>query len=224
MTNPPDTTATGYLAAVPPAPPHPDMPQFDKTHRGYHIGQVNDFVTSLLHRIAALEHSLASAVGELPHDIALAAQSPQGQKAIDELLKLALDEITGQKAAATAQAAQVVADARAEADKLVAAASEQVTTIVEGARSQAKQLTDNAAARAAAVSEGADQRLQALMDQHAETISRLGQINQVTGQLLTLEKNRGNLREEVERVMPATAAVAASARPELTAVPADKAG
>lgn len=221
--------------STPPAPPaealtavHPvgkEMPQFERTRSGYHVDQVNDYIHGLLDHAHTLEHELARFTREGASKALHIAESPQGQRMIDELMRLALDEITGQKAAAqhdieqmlqnaSRQAAQVLAGADSEATKLVAAAREQADTVLNGARADAKRMLDTAAAKAAAVSDGAERRMTAMIGHHAETVRRLNQIHQVTGDLLQADSDRGALQDEVTR---ASAAVAAHAPAQLTA-------
>jgi len=224
-------------APLPPSDPdviegsttHSAMPEFDRTRNGYHIGQVSTFVSRLLARVDELEKSIAGLAGRVPHALEHEAATPQGQQLIADLMKLATDEITGQKAAAATQIAGMIedaegqksvllADAGKQAEVLIAAAREQVDTLLNDARAQSKQMTDSAAARAAAVADGAARRQEVLKGAHADTLDRLTEINQVTGQLLDSERARGSLDDEVVRVLPAVGA--AAPQPALTVAPA----
>ena len=197
---------------------HPAMPEFDRTRNGFHIGQVSTFISRLLARVDELEKALGRGSHALEHE----AATPQGQQMIADLMQLATDEITGQKTAAATEIAKMIEDAEGqrsrliaaaekETETLVAAAREQVDTLLADARAQSKQMTDSAAARAAAVADGAARRQEALKGAHADTLGRLTEINQVTGQLLDRERDRGSLDDEVERVLPAVGAVAPQA-------------
>ena len=199
-----------------------ELPAFDRAARGYHAGQVDDFIRGLLHRLHEAERGLARGAAEVE-------QSPRSQQLVDELLKLALDEIDGQKAAALAQAAQILDGARSqagqitataqdEAARMVSGAREQSDTLLAGARATAKSHLDTATAQAAAISEGAGRRMLALTAAHEQTLSRLTEINNVTGRLLGAEGQRGDLHGEVERALGVPApAVQAAAPGKLTA-------
>jgi DivIVA domain-containing protein len=203
---------------------HPtgELPAFERTPRGYHPGQVDSFLREVLHRMHVAEEALARGVTEVE-------DNPRARRLVDELIQLALDEITGQKTAALAQAAQILEGARSQAGQIMATAQEESARMVSGAREQsdtllssaraeAKRQLDAAAAQAAAVAEGAGRRMLALTAAHEQTLTRLGEINQVTGRLLTAEDQRGDLHGEVERALGGQApAVQAAAQARLTA-------
>lgn len=178
---------------------------FETAQRGYHKGQVDEWVHWALSEMERLGHQVATFT---VHE----AQSPEGQKLISELIRIAADEVTGQQAAAAAeveqmiagarqQAEQVIADARAKADQALSSATQQASTLVANARADAKKTTDDAAAHAAAVHEAAGERLVQLSKLHEDGIARLAQVNQVTTQVLDAEKSRGSLKDEVTRAL-----------------------
>jgi cell division septum initiation protein DivIVA len=183
-------------------------PQFDAVMRGYDSRQVDSWVRSILAHVERLEKEGLSRAELI---LKAAAGTPQAQKSIADLMQLATDEITRNQAAAAQDAAQVVADAEAlaaqvraaaeqEARQLVAGAQEQAGTVVQQARAQGKQLLDDAAQHAAAVRQGAEARMAEVKSIHTETLRRLGQMHQVTGDLLRSEEQRGSLADEVSRL------------------------
>jgi DivIVA domain-containing protein len=207
--------------------PTGELPAFDRVARGYHAGQVDDFLRRVLHRLHQAEEALAQATG---HAVTVVENNPRARQLVDELMQIALDEITGQKTAALAQAAQILDGARAqaaqitgsaqdEARSLVGGAREQSDTLLASARADAKRHLDTAAAQAAAVQEGAGRRMQALVATHGQTLARLAEINGVTTRLLAAEESRGDLQGEVDLALGASppAAVQASAPGRLTA-------
>jgi cell division septum initiation protein DivIVA len=193
----------------------PEVPAFT-TYRdgGLHPGQVHQWASGILHRLSEAERAVAELAGKVAEAAGRQPETPQGQRMIADLMKLASDELAGQRAGAAAEAQQlidsagakrdqVITDAEAEAAQLIGAAREQVDTLLNEARAEAKAMLDSASARSAAVAEGADRRLAALTAQHEETIRRIRQVNQVTGSLLAGEQDRGSLPDEVSRALPA---------------------
>lgn len=205
--------------------PTGELPSFETVQRGYHKGQVDELLRSLLHRLHTAEETLARGIQNVAGDV---EKSPRARQLIDELMRLALDEILGQKAAAATEAEQLLADAhrqaaevasiaRDEADRLVAGAREQSETLLSSARAEASHHLDQAAAHAAAVSDAAGRRMQALASAHEQTLARFAEINAVTGQVLAAEGQRGSLQDEVSRALGNGPEVQATARGSLTA-------
>lgn len=206
--------------------PTGELPAFERVVKGYHMGQVDDFIRALLHRAHVAEEALARGAGQA---VAEVESNPRARQLVDELMRIALDEVTGQKTAALAQAAQILEGARSQADQITSGAREEAASMVGGAREQsdtllasaradAKRHLDDAYAKAAAVQEGAGRRMQALTATHAQTLTRLAEINGVTSRLLAAEEQRGDLQGEVERALGATPpAVQAAAPGRLTA-------
>jgi len=192
----------------PGAQPAAGTGSFARVAKGYDVRQVDEHLQHLWTRIRELEERLARAGGDLLHQ---AESSPAARKAIGDLMQLALDEITGQRAAADAEIAQLLSDARMEAAQVRGAAQQEAAQAGAGAREQsgiilaqardeAKKLLDDAAAHATAVTEGAQHRLRVLTGIHEDTVSRLAEINQVSGSLIGSERDRGSLAEEVARI------------------------
>ena len=208
-------------------PPAADaVPQFTTVGRGLHPGQVHEYIQGLLHEMGRLRHLLGEGGERLMHD----AESPRGQRAIVDLMQIAVSEIEGDQAAAAAEIAQMLADARGqaaqvkdsankEAASMLTGARQQAATILSGARADAKKLTDNAGAESAAVHEGAQRRMEGLRVVHDETLRRMEEIRDVMTRTLGAEGDRGTLDDEVERAMAGTSAVAVSASAQLAAVP-----
>lgn len=216
-------TDTPTETIIPPAPAEP-LPSFDTVDKGFHPAQVQRYITSLWAHIESLEHRLVPAAEHAAADL---ARSPQAQQLVEDLMKIGLDEISGQRAKAAEDAAKLLSDARGEAaaimgqareeaDKIVAGAREQSERVLTDARSKAKQMTDQAAAKSAAVNEAADVRMQAVADAHQKTLSRIRAINDVTSRLLDAEESRGSIEGEVDRAVK-PAQVTAKAPAELTA-------
>jgi cell division septum initiation protein DivIVA len=180
---------------------------FETSQRGYHKGQVDEWVHWALSEIEALTQRAAAFAG---HELG----SPQGQKLLAELVQIAADEITGQQAAAAAeieqmiagahqQADSIIAEARKQADQTIASATQQSSTLVSSARADAKKTTDDAAAHAAAVHEAAGERLAQFIKIHEDGLARLAQVNKVTQQVLDAEQSRGSLKAEVDKALAA---------------------
>jgi cell division septum initiation protein DivIVA len=205
------------MTQQPPAPlsgPQPVLPVdkaplFDAVMRGYDGRQVDDWVRNALDYIERLEKKGLSKADVI---IRTAAGSPAGQKAIADIFQLAADEITRNQAAAAQEAAQVVADAEAlaaqikaaaeqEALQVVSGAQEQANTVVQQAHANGRQLLDDAAQKAAAVNQGAEARMMEVTRIHAESLRRLGEMNNVTDKLLQSEAERGSLADEVSRLL-----------------------
>lgn len=200
-------SATTALLAAPSVQAAAAGVSFTTSQRGYHKGEVDDWVRWAL---AEIEHLTQRAAGFAVHE----ASSPEGQRLISDLIQMAADEITGQQAAAAAeieqiiagahqQADQIIADARQKADSHLSSATQQAASLVNSARADAKKTTDDAAAHAAAVNEAAGARMAQLAKLHEDGLARLAQIHQVTGQALDAEKARGPLSAEVEKAMAA---------------------
>jgi cell division septum initiation protein DivIVA len=203
----------------------PEQPLFERVSHGYHMPQVDDYIRRLLARLHEAELAL---VQPLERDAAAAVHSPAARQMIDELMRMALDEIMGQKAAAQQEADQLLASARemaaqisqeatSEADTMVAGAREQSATLLNDARASARSLLAKATARAEAVTEAGERRLTALITTHEQTLARLAEISSVTTRLGDMERERGSLRDEVDRAVGEAPAVAASAPAQLTA-------
>lgn len=199
---------SGSQPAVPAGPQELGHPAFEQVVKGYDPRQVDGWVASMLKHVQEMEERVAQAGSELFHGI---ESNPAAKRSIGELMQLALDEITGNKAAAAAEIAQMIADAQQdasqtrvtaqmEAQQVTSGAREQAATVLADARSQAKEMLDGASAHASAVTDGAQRRLQQLTDIHEETVKRLAQAHQVTGDLVQSETERGSLRDEVARI------------------------
>jgi cell division septum initiation protein DivIVA len=202
-------SATTALLAMPSVEARPDGQNFSTAQRGYHKGEVDNWVRWALHEIETLTEGAVSFAHR-------EAGSPEGQKMLADLIQIAADEITGQKAAAAAEIEQmiagahqqsdsIIADARAQAEKITASATQQAASLVNSARTDAKKTTDDAAAHAAAVHETAEERLRQFIKIHEDGLARLAQVNQVTSQVLDAEKSRGSLRDEVDKALAALA-------------------
>ena len=198
----PGQRASGQQASPPP---------FTVVESGYHPGQVDQHFRQLVSRIRELESRLVGALGQGAHEI---SGNPAARRSMEDLLRIALDEIAGNRAAAAEDAARMLADARsaarqilegaqAEADSLVSGARQQSDSVIATARDQAKASMDTASARSAAVDSAAGQRLARISSLHTETLRRLQQAHDVTGQLLAAEQDRGPVEGEVERAMAA---------------------
>lgn len=200
-------SATTALLADPSVQVLPGQQSFNTAQRGYHKGEVDRWVSWALDEIERLSRAAA---GFTVHE----ASSPEGQRLIAELVRLAADEITGQQAAAAAeieqlvagahqQADSIIADARQRSDQALASAAQQAGSLVAGARADAKKTTDDASAHAAAVHEAAGERLVQLAKIHEDGLARLAQVQQVTAQVLDAEKSRGSLKSEVDKALAA---------------------
>lgn len=205
-------SSSASLAALPTASATASGPSFTTVQRGYHKGEVDEFVDW-----AWGEIKRAGQAAE--HLVAREARSPQGQKLMVEVLQIVADEALGQQTAADQQiaellagaeqqAAQIIADARQQAADTHASASSQATSLINNARAEAKRMTDEATARAAAVDEAAGQRMARFAKLHEDGMDRVRQANataaqvqEVTGKLLQAEAERGPLADEVVRVM-----------------------
>lgn len=184
------------------AEPEPEgtHPLFERVTRGYHMQQVDEYIRDLLTRLHGLEGRLA---GPAEKAAVEAVSSPQARQAIDELMRLALDEILGNKAAAESEAAQllenarteaasILAAARGESDEMVAGAREQSGSLLSDARGQARKMLDDAASRV----DEADRRVAALASVHKQTLTRLNEISQVTRQMMDTEAERGPVQAD----------------------------
>lgn len=217
------SSAAGNLSPLPaPADAPPEMPQFDRSRNGYHPSQVHQWASGLLTRIRELEGELAGMVGKAGHTLLHDAGTPQGHAMLADLMKVAADEINGQKLSAAEEVAQMfrqaeeeirakheqaaatasktLTDSDLQASRLVAGAREQADTVLQTAHAQAKAITDDAAAHAAAVHEGAQRRMGALVGLHTETAKRLRMIHDVTGKLMDEDDARGSLEDEIARI------------------------
>lgn len=199
--------ATTALLATPSVQANPDGQNFSTAQRGYHKGEVDNWVRWALHEIESLTERTLSFVGR-------EAGSPEGQKMLADLIQIAADEITGQQAAAAVEIEQmiagahqqsdsIIAEARAQAEKITASATQQAASLVSSARADAKKTTDDAAAHAAAVNEAAGARMAQLTRLHEDGLARLAQVHQVTGQALDAENARGPLSAEVDKALAA---------------------
>ncbi len=201
-----------------PAAPEGSHPLFERVTRGYHMQQVDDYIRDLLERLHGVEQRLAGPVERAASE---AVHSPQAKQAIDELMRLALDEILGNKAAAEAEAArllataqqeagQVLSAARGEADEMVSGAREQTASLLSDARGQARKMLDDAAARV----DEADRRVAALASVHKQTLTRLSEISQVTSQVMATEADRGPVQGDRALHASAPAQLTAAAETE----------
>ena len=196
---------TSLLASPQMATDAGQQPQFDIVARGYHREQVNqwlDWAKKEIERLGRLAGSFAG------HELA----TPQGRKLMVEVIQIAADELAGQKAAADAeiaqliagareQAEQILAEARAQADHSNASAADQAKSLVEGARTEAKRMTDEAAAHSAAVHEAAGARLAQFVQFHEDGLVRIREVNKKTGEILAKDAERGSLGDEVSRAL-----------------------
>lgn len=212
------TTALLALPSVHAAPEQSSGPapgqSFSTTTRGYHKGEVDEWARWALNEIERLTHQVTTFFS---HEVT----TPQGQKLLAELMQLAADEVTGRQAAAVAQIEQmitgahqqsdgIIADARRQAEQITASATQQASSLVSNARADAKNTTDAAEAHAAAVHEAAGARLEHFSKLYEDTIARIRQVHDVTGQSLTADQQRGSLGDEVARAL---APVTVSAQP-----------
>jgi hypothetical protein len=192
------------------APLSPAPPSFESADRGYAMHQVDAWVSGALARLRHLEERLAGVVAGV-------VQAPQAQQSVADLMRLALDEVEGNRAAALADAERLLADARATAMSLQATSRQEAAAdasrVLQEARARAESILDDAAARAGAVADGAGRRMAALAAIHDKTIGRLREVNDVTGRMLQLEGDRGTLSDEVDRVMSGAPAPDAPGRP-----------
>jgi len=216
MPQPTSRSGTAALSALPTA--SVSAAGFDIAQRGYHRGQVDQWVAEARTEIERLGHELAVALQHGGAEVVQAAQSPAGRKLMWEVLQVVADEVTGQQAAAEQQiaemiagaeqqAAQIIEDARRQADESHRSASSQANSLISSARADAKRMTDEAAARAAAVDEAAGARMAHFSQLHDDGVARVGRVNElaaqvrdVTAQLLAAESERGPLADEVSRV------------------------
>ena len=217
MPSPTSRSGTAALTALPTA--SATAAGFDIAQRGYHRGQVDQWVHDAMAEMSRLSHELEVALGHAGADIAQAAASPAGRKLIWEVLQLAADEATGQQEAAAQQiaemiagaeqqAAQIIEDARRHADETHKSASSQASSLINNARADAKRMTDEATARAAAVDEAAGVRMAHFAQLHDDGVERVRRVNDlasqmrdVTAKLLAAETERGPLSDEVGRVI-----------------------
>jgi len=186
---------------------------FEKVQRGgYHPGRVDEYVHWAESEIARLGRELEEAARRAVPGIERYVESPQGRRAIAEIIQLAADEITGNQVAAEAQIAQmlagaeeqagiIVSDARKQATEIHSSATAQATSLLNSARADAKQVRDAATAEATAVHEAAGQRMAQLAKIHEDGLTRLAKVQEVTSQVLAAETERGSLADEVNRVL-----------------------
>ncbi len=207
------------------APQRPPALAIDLVERGYHPGKVDLYAHELHERVRRAEEALGTALRAADKK----ASTPAGRELIGDLLRMALDEIEGNRAQAVADAAKMIEDARSaardargaaqrESDGMVAGAREQSNTILADARTEAKRITDEATAHATAVHEAAERRMQAVANFHQATLTRVGIISEATAKLLREEEGRGPVEGEVARLMGiAPAAVVSAEAAELPA-------
>jgi cell division septum initiation protein DivIVA len=205
--------------------PEGTHPLFERVARGYHMQQVDDYVRDLLERLHSVEQHLAGPVERAASE---AMRSPQARQAIDELMRLALDEILGNKAAAEAEAAQLLETAREEAAKVLSGTRTEVDEMVSGAREQSGSLLSDARGQArkmlddaAALVDEAQHRVEALASVHRQTLTRLNEISQVTGRVLSTETERGPVQPDraLHAAAPAQLTAAAEVNAEEQAAP-----
>lgn len=201
---------------VPQGPPpgahrsgRPDGEHFERVPSGYHPVHVDDYIRRLLGELKAAEKRAEELARAAVREV---SSTPQGRELLADLIKLAADEITGQKEAAAAEGAQIIADARAEAEAIIARANdesgrmaagarEQADAVVSTARASASELLDQATLRATAVTDHAQRRLDALTQLHDQTLGQLRRVHEVAGGTLEMEEKRGSLADEVARAM-----------------------
>lgn len=209
----------------------PDGEHFARVANGYHPGHVDEWARRIIDRLRQAEAKVAELSAAAVREV---GRSPEGKQLLADLMKLALDEITGQKEAAAAEGARILSDARAEAAAIIEQASKDSAGLVSGAREQsdallesarkgASDMLDKATTRAQAVSEGAQRRLDAVTASHEQLLARFRELHAGMGELMSRESERGTMADEVARLTgePAEVAAAAdaSAQPELTASP-----
>lgn len=197
-------TATTSLLASPSAQasaqPTPGE-NFPVAQRGYHRGEVDKWVEWALHEIEALTRRVTSF-----------GTTPEGQHLLADLIRVASDELTGQKQAAIQEIEQmllgarqqsdgIIAEARKQAEAITSKATQQAASLVSNANADAKKTTDAAQAEATAVHEAAGQRLEAFIKIHEDGLARMQQMHVVTGQYMEQETGRGSLRAEFEKAL-----------------------
>jgi hypothetical protein len=201
----PQQSASVRLSAKPSATATGELPLFAVVTRGYDKQQVEEWWRKTREDLERLGRQSVSFLGR-------EAKSPEGQKLISELLQLAADEVTGKQQAAEEevaqmltgaqeQSAQILSEARRQAADSNANASQQANTLINGARADAKRITDEAEAYAAAVREAAGARLADIGRIWHDTLDRIDQVHQVTGQTMTAEQQRGPIDDEVTRAL-----------------------
>jgi len=206
-----------HAQSLPPTDTQSGLPFFERVSHGYSMHQVDDYIRQALARLHQQEQDL---LGHAEQLATAAVHSPQAEQMIDELMKLALDEILGQKAAAITEAEQFLSSARQEAEQIIAAARDESESMVSGAREQsgslladarssARKMLDDAASRV----DEAEQHIAALARTHEETLSRLDEISRVTTRLLGSERERG-LPGSVSGAVQANAPAQLLAAPE----------
>ena len=217
MPQPTSRSGTASLSALPVA--SASAGGFDVVARGYHRGQVDQYLAEARAEIERLGHELAIALQHGGAEVVQAAASPAGRKLMWEVLQVVADEVTGQQTAAEQQisemiagaeqqAAMIVEEARRHADESNRSATSQANSLIANARADAKRVSDEASARAAAVDEAAGARMAHFAQLHEDGVARVGRVNElatqvrdVTAQLLADESERGPLTEEVSRVI-----------------------
>jgi hypothetical protein len=108
--------------------------------------------------------------------------------------------------------------ARAEAERTTTEAQKKADTALSTAKAQAKKALDEATARATAIHDGAERRLNLLSTRHSETISRLSDILDGVSSLVTAERARPSLEDEVSQTAART-----MSGPEAPAAPSSQA-
>jgi cell division septum initiation protein DivIVA len=217
MPSPTSRSGTAALTAMPVA--SVSAGGFDIAQRGYHRGQVDQWVADALGEIERLGRELAVALQHGGAEVVQAAESPQGRKLMWEVLQVVADEVTGQQqaaqqqiaemiAGAEQQAAMIIEEARRNADESHRSATAQATSLISNARGDAKRMMDEATARSAAVDEAAGARMAHLAQLHEDGVARVVRVNDlatqmkdVTAKLLAAENERGPLSDEVSRVI-----------------------
>jgi cell division septum initiation protein DivIVA len=209
---PASRSGTASLSALPTASASAGEGSFSIVSRGYHKGEVDNWVHWALDEIERLGHAIE-------HAVIQEARSPEGQKLMVDVVRIAADELEGQRqeaeeliaqmiTGAEQQAAQILADARQHAGETTTSATSQAQSLINNARAEAKRTTDAATARAAAIDEAAGARMSRFAQLHEDGIERVRRANQaaqqvadVTGQLLQAEADRGSLTDEVSRIL-----------------------
>lgn len=183
---------------------------FDTAMRGYHRGQVQDYVAHANQRLATLEQQLAVARAdaeqarseadqanrEVERLGAVAAETKPAHQAVSdrlsEILRLAAEEadqeretaeaeIAAMHRAAEEQAAQVLADANAEVEQLVGRARQAAESDLESARETAERELGEARNEADRLRLAAVRQTQELLD---EAQRRADAVNEISGQRL----------------------------------------
>jgi len=130
----------------------------------------------------------------------LTAAQEQAERAITS----ARSEAEKVRNASRTEAERMTSMARAEAERTTTEAQKKADTALSTAKAQAKKALDEATARATAIHDGAERRLNLLSTRHSETISRLSDILDGVSSLVTAERARPSLEDEVSQTAART--------------------